>query len=427
MNFQQIICKEAGLISGNLYKIPNRWFLPPGLHQVSCDGENLSYLGSNLNRVLGAGIGLSFKDAIGSALGEFFERYCSSFEDEGKLLKSTYQELSIKGYNVLNIDLLQYYGEWQYDSLPYLPINIDSEISWIEGYDIMNHKKIWVPAFSVFLPHNSYFDNEKDYLLNTSTGVAAGASKNDAIKGGFLECVEREAFTKFWYLQEEVLESIPIYTSKLVLETFKENRIIKQLYDNPKVKISVFDLSNLVPVETIIVFLFFKYKGRVFQSMGSASRFLKEDALIKAILEAYQGIEYAILLDRKEENWNKNEVDFSDVNDFSRHFAFYNRFPNFRQEVPIIRKAIEGKSNTNTIYEDPNKIKSMEEINKLDIPHLIVVNLSTCDAQEAGFEVVRVLTPTWSLLTGVHNRPFLGGKSLSGSSNIYLKYPHPFP
>lgn len=123
----------------------------------------------------------------------------------------------------------------------------------------------------------------------------------------------------------------------------------------------------------------------------------------------------------------ENMESTSAKNDFSRHFAFYNRFPNFRQEVPIIRKAIEGKSKTNTIYEDSNKIKSMEEINKLDIPHLIVVNLSTCDAQEAGFEVVRVLTPTWSLLTGVHNQPFLGGKSLSGSSNIYLKYPHPFP
>ncbi len=427
MKYQQIISTEAGLISGNLYKIPNRWFLPYGLHQVSCDGDNLSYIGSNVDRVLGAAIGLSFKDAIGSALGEFFERYCSSFERENKLLKGSYQELSSKGHHLIKIDLLQYYANWQYDSLPYQPIDGESEISWIEGYDILNQKKILVPALSVFLPHNRYFDNEKDYVLNTSTGVAAGASQKDAIKGGFLECVEREAFTKFWYLQEDLLESIPNYTPEIVLETYKKNRIINHLFNNPKVEISIFDLSNLVPVETIVVFLFFKYKGRIFQSMGSASRFLKEDALIKAILEAYQGVEYSILLDKKEEYWNKNEVDFSNVDDFSRHFAFYNRFPNFRQEVPIIKKAIEGKSNTSIIYEYPGKMKSMEDINKLDIPHLIVVDLSTCDAKESGFEVVRVLTPTWSLLTGMHSRPFLGGKSLLGAPNIYLKYPHPFP
>jgi ribosomal protein S12 methylthiotransferase accessory factor len=427
MKHHRIISTESGLISGNLYNIPNRWFLPQGLYQVSCDGDNLNYAGCNISRVLGAAIGLSYRDALGSAMGEFFERYCAAFEQEHKLIKGTYQELSAKGHHLINIALLQYYADWQYETLPYKPLNIDSEISWIKGYDYVQKRTILVPAFSVFLPHNRYFDNEDDYLLNTSTGVAAGATKNDAIKGGFLECAEREAFTKFWYLQEDILDSIPIYTPRLILETYKENEIIKQLYDNQKVKICIFDLTSLVPVETFVVFLFFKYKGRIFQSMGSASRFNKEDALIKAILEAYQGIEYSILLDRKEENWNKNEDDFSNVDDFSRHFAFYNRFPELRREVPIIRKAMEGKANTKTINEYTNKMKSMEDIDLLEIPHLIAVDLSTCDAQEAKFEVVRTLTPSWSLLTGMHSRPFLGSKSFRENSNNYLKYPHPFP
>jgi len=431
LRHSSIISTEAGLISGNLYKIPNRWFLPIGLYQTSCDAENLNFVDCNINRVLGSAIGLSSNDSIKSTLGEFFERYCAAFESSDRLIKGSFENLFLSKQHILHPQSLNYYAEWQYENktIPYRKFFSDDIISWVEGKSIFTNEPILLPAFSVFLPHNRFFDDDKDYLLNTSTGVSAGKSLNDAVKGGFLECAEREAFSQFWYKQNQLLPQTPIYDSKLILSAFKANPIIQNLFDNHKVRIVAFDLSNLVSVETIVVFLYFKYKERIFQSMGAASRFNKEDAIIKATLEAYQGVEYAILVDKKENEWIDNKTDFSNVDDFSRHFAFYNRFPKLRKEVPILIKAENNLSNTNEIYyrESSEMMTSMAEIEKTKLTEAYYVELTTPDAKEAGYEVVRVITPKWSLLTGMHDRPFLGADSFSDTPNLFLNYPHPFP
>lgn len=431
MRHSSIMTTEAGLISGNLYKIPNRWFLPSGLHQTSCDADHLDFVDSNIERVLGSAIGLSQKDSIASTLGEFFERYCSAYQLKKNLVQASYEDLTRSGRNALSPKSLKYYADWQMasGSVPYKRFTVEEQISWIEGRDMITGENILVPAFSVFLPHNRYFDNNNDYLLNTSTGVAAGRTTADAIRGGFLECVEREAFSQFWYRQNEILDQIPAYSSKLILAEFDQNPVIRQLFDNPKVRLMAFDLSGLVPVETVVVFLYFKYKGRVFQSMGAASRFSKTDAIIKAALEAYQGVEYAILVDKKEAEWTINKADYSNVDDFSRHFAFYNRFPELREAVPMLRRAQEGMPNTDEIVRQPasRMMQSMDELPKVNLERAIYVDITTPDARESGYEVVRVITPGWSLLTGMHDRPFLGANALCADENLFLTLPHPFP
>lgn len=431
MRHDSIMTTEAGLISGNLYKIPNRWFLPSGLHQTSCDADNLDFVDSNIKRVLGSAIGLTQKDSIASTLGEFFERYCSAYQSKKSLVQASYEDLVGSGRNALHPQNLKHYADWQRasGSIQYKLLTVEEQISWIAGWDMIRNENILVPAFSVFLPHNRYFDNNNDYLLNTSTGVAAGRTIADAVRGGFLECVEREAFSQFWYRQNDMLDQIPAYSSDLILSEFAQNAVIRRLFDNPKVRLMAFDLSGLGPVETVVVFLYFKYKGRVFQSMGAASRFNKTDAIIKAALEAYQGVEYAILVDKKEDNWTVNKADYSNVDDFSRHFAFYNRFPELRQEVPILRRAQEGESNTDQMVRQPTSrmMQAMNELPKAGLEHVIYVDITTPDARESGYEVVRVITPGWSLLTGMHDRPFLGANALCAEENLFLNLPHPFP
>jgi hypothetical protein len=48
------------------------------------------------------------------------------------------------------------------------------------------------------------------------------------------------------------------------------------------------------------------------------------------------------------------------------------------------------------------------------------------DVQQLGYAVVRVISPTWNLLTGVHQYPFLGYK-LNESKHLFTDVPHPFP
>jgi ribosomal protein S12 methylthiotransferase accessory factor len=431
MQLQAHIGTEAGAISGNLYDIPNRWFLPKGLCQVSCDAENLSFVGVNTNRVLGSSIAFSRKQAILSTFGEYVERYGSAFEPLSKLRQGSYNDMIVAGHNVIHPDKLKYYADWQFDNpkFPYKKLTTDSKVAWVEGVNLTDNKPIWVPALSVFLPHNCFFDNEIQYSLNTSTGIAAGATVKDVMKSGFLECTEREAFTRFWYCQKQLLPQIPIYSTELILEQFRNNVFIKRLFANRRVKITTFDLSSLVPVQTVVVFLYFKYKGKIMQSMGAASRFLKEDAIIKATLEAYQGIEYAIMLDKIESKWTSNEANFSDVNEFSRHFAFYNRFPEYRQEIPILQEALKSKGNTNTIEcEDTSRtMSSFADLSICKLDDIIYVPLTTPDIKDLGYEVGRIIIPEWSLLTGMHDRPFLGAKHWGTPEDLFLNFPHPFP
>lgn len=430
MRTERFFNTKGGLISGDLYKIPNRRFMPSIVFQTACEGKNLEFLGCNTNEIPAGSIGLSYEQSVIGTIGEFVERYSASIYDTNNLVWSNYNSLIKKNYNVLDPELIKPYSNKQYSNkkLNLTPITKDIKIDWIKGYDFLNKEDIYVPAPLIFLPY--IYKNKSEYFIqNTSTGLSAGQDIENAFKGGLFECAERHAFCEFWYKQNS-LKAIH-YTKKLVLDEFKNNKILKELFDNNFVKLKVFDLSEFVPIETICVFLYFEYKRKLFQSCGAASRFSKEDALIKAALEAYQGIEYALSLQQKK-FWENKKLDLSLVDSFDKHFDFYNSFPELRKKSSIINQALNSDNGDKQVYYRSKFVMCQNlldnELKKLGLNHIIYVDITLPDVGELGYNVVKVVTPGWNLLTGSHSLPFLGGTlNNCNNKNLFLDYPHPFP
>ncbi|CAM4285151.1 YcaO-like family protein [Aquirufa beregesia] len=415
------------LIHGNQYPIPTRRCLPSGLYQSYVEATHLDLLASNTHMLQGSGIGFSQLEANNSAIGEWIERYAASHQDIKNLIFASESDMNHQGRTFLPIETFIPFISDQYcTNLPYQMWEKEDVTSWIESKNILNQQSVWVPAFAVHLPHNTDWDQKKNYILQTSTGISAGKNLQDATIGGFLECAERNAFAEFWYRQEQWIQQIPMLNQEDVLRSHKHPKI-KHLFDNNRVQIKLFDLSPISPIETHVVVLYFPYKGQLFQSMGCASRFNQEESIIKACLEAYQGIEYAIGLSQKPENWIQNLPGFESINSFDKHFAFYNRFPLWRKKSPILQAALSKDSFFPDQASFQSKIHSWEDINQMGLNHILVIPLSTEDVQSQGFEVVRVIVPHWNLLTGVHTQPFLKNLRAQSGENLFLTYPHPFP
>lgn len=427
---------EAGLLTGKIVHLPNRKLLPNILYQASCESLNLGYAGSLSDSVVSGGIGFSEEEANMSTIGEFVERYASGYIDKERLTYGSYKELKEKGLNVMHPDTVKLYSDEQYKNFAeaghtLIPFNVDESVHWIRGVDLKNNEEvIYVPAFLVFLPYNT-FGKENTFLIQTSTGLSAGDSIHGAAIGGFLEAAERNAFSDWWYHQLEV----PVYTVETVMDYFKDDpdidKIEKLIVSN-KIKMKFFDLSHLGPVNTVICFMFYWHKGKFMQSMGCSSRFNLKDALIKAVLESYQGVELGIMLD--DDNYLKDvdpKKSLEGVDTFNKHFAFYNSFPHLRRKSPIIKRALKEEKKpepVNVDYKLPHMTElSQEELKKADVPHVVRIDVTSPDVDTIGFKVVRVLVPGWAYLTGIHDFPFLGPDIFKEGEELFTHLPHPFP
>lgn len=431
MRHNALITTEAGLITGNLFQVPSRWFLPEGLFQISCDSANMHYVGMGTDIVLGSAIGTTQRSALGSAIGEFCERYCASLAPASRLTVASYAQMVAQHGEaaVLPPNAYRLYADWQYaqPAFPYRRCADEAPIAWVQGQSLLHPQPVWVPAYLVFMPHDSArYDQGITYALPTSTGIAAGRTLAEATQGGFLECAERHAFTTFWYKQR-TLPPLPVYDAATIVEAYPDHEWLRRLYANTQVRIRVVDLGSLGPVETVVVFLRYRYKNQERLSMGAASRFTKPEALIKAALEAYQGVEYGIMLDKKEKDWNVNEENFANVNDFHKHFLFYSRFPELQARVPVFQQLLAPATDTIQLYTGPDRLRSMTEVAKAGLEHLVAVDLTTPDVRDMGLHVVRVLTPGWAYITGMHDRPFLGAAVFDNCPDLFTELPHPFP
>lgn len=433
MNYESFINTEAGLITNNFLKLPTRQFVPRGLYQISCESDNLGFVGFNADHVNGSSIGFSYEHAYMATLGEYFERYCASYEPKN-LTRATYETLS-KNANVLHPDKLKFYAGWQYENpaFPFQKFTVNDEVAWVLGTDLGNNEKIWVPAFLVYFQHNaSHYDHGKVFMQSTSTGMASGATREHSIQGAFLEVAERHAFTNFWYNQSEFASTVPVYHPQDILKAFPNNKKLSILLKNTRIKIHVVDLEDFGPVQTMLSIFFYPYKDKVMMCVGAASRFDKEEAILKSLLEGYQSVEYAIMLFQKLKGWISDFKDFNEVDDFGKHFIFYSAFPEHREKVPIVQRVM-----SDSMIHEPREIKKEKEGKMVDMNDLsasgaenvIYVDLSLPDIRDIGFHVSRVVVPGWSYMTGSHTIPFLGADIYKNKNKdeLFTKYPHFFP
>ncbi len=212
------------------------------------------------------GKGATPTEAKVSAMMEGIERYSAEVQDQD-LMISAYSKIK-EDYNVLDPrDLI----------LP-SDSDLDAEIPWVEGWDLMNDEAIFVPASAVFHP----LPKEYHQLMRTNTnGLASGNELEEAVFHGLSEVVERDA----WSLVEATRNTGPQVTDV-------NNGLAAELLEkfaSAEVEVRIKDITSDVGVPTIAAASDdIKLKDPALLTIGMGAHTSAEVAVLRALTEVAQ-------------------------------------------------------------------------------------------------------------------------------------------
>ena len=147
--------------------------------------------------VYGAGTGFTYQDALLPCLGELTERLAAHVLTPHEMTRGSFIEL---GEAAVNPTLFPTCTRNEYDRLgsTLVPPSTTAQLQWVRGISLHDGSHRLLPAQTVFL--TSSLDDEARFSLPISTGCAAHTTLLEAILGGLLEVVERDALATTWLL-----------------------------------------------------------------------------------------------------------------------------------------------------------------------------------------------------------------------------------
>nr|WP_225937703.1 TOMM precursor leader peptide-binding protein [Myxococcus sp. RHSTA-1-4] len=156
-------------------------------------------------RALSTGKGATLPQARASALGEALERYCGVFQGDEARRRATARalgEAAVEPHRLLLFSERQYRERdaWnaarpRHEHVP-LPFDASLRIDWSPVWSLTHEARRHVPTAYCYY---GYPEADAPFCGADSNGCAAGTSLEEAILQGFLELVERDAVSLWWY------------------------------------------------------------------------------------------------------------------------------------------------------------------------------------------------------------------------------------
>jgi ribosomal protein S12 methylthiotransferase accessory factor len=159
---------------------------------------------------------------------------------------------------------------------------------WIEGYDLLNERSVWVPYELVHEDCRVPNITGEGFFVATSNGLASGNHPVEAINHGICEVVERDAIRLWQLLPDDVrdqtkvdLSTIDDDTSLDLIETFLKS----------KINVGVWEITSDIGIPAYVCRIISnheleKYTIRPASGMGCSLD--KKNALRRALTEAAQ-------------------------------------------------------------------------------------------------------------------------------------------
>jgi thiazole/oxazole-forming peptide maturase SagD family component len=144
---------------------------------------------------LGWGKGLTWADAILSAVGEAVERYAAWLPDPSRIRWARLHELDGE---CLDPRAFALYSDEQYrrEGFPYRRFDPAVRHPWVSGIWLGTDRRVWVPAVLAFL--SLTLGPEQLICQGSSNGLAASTDPDEAALRATLELVERDALMAAW-------------------------------------------------------------------------------------------------------------------------------------------------------------------------------------------------------------------------------------
>ncbi|MCP2256539.1 ribosomal protein S12 methylthiotransferase accessory factor [Streptoalloteichus tenebrarius] len=134
-----------------------------------------------------------------SAVGEILERYAAGIYSPDRFLRASLSDLGPEAVDPRDLPLGSP-TEYRTTKEKVSPYEDDLVIDWVEGAELDTGRRRHLPAIAVHIPYRP--PHAREWLLNpNSTGLAAGSTWAQAVRGGLQEVVERDAAAIFWYNQ----------------------------------------------------------------------------------------------------------------------------------------------------------------------------------------------------------------------------------
>jgi len=227
----------------------------------------------------GGGADLNEERAFMKAVGEGVERLCLCTYKEKDCLLSTYKEISKKAVNPLSFAGI---SELQRQSINGLKIDERSVFRWVQGRSLIDGKKFFIPAQSVYIGYK-YCQGEPMIQQQISTGAAAADSFEEALYKGICEAVERDAFM-ITYLNKL---SPPV----IDLEAIDDPKIQETLaaFKRYKLELYVVDTTTDIGIPTMTAVIIDRTEAGLAVHVGCKTSLNIREAITGVVWETLRG------------------------------------------------------------------------------------------------------------------------------------------
>ena len=369
--------------------------------------------------------------ALAAVLAEAVERYSVTYIPRDRLVLATVDELEGPTPPPERFALF-HPSQYAAEAFPFVPFTATTRIHWIRGFAVPSGDAVSLPAQLVFLLANVHALDEQMIGYPTSSGVACGATREEAILRGLLELVERDAFMIVWNNRL----SLP------TLDSGGDPRLtpIDARFAAAGLRYSGIDLSGFFGIPTVLGVVHGTRGELGALGVGAASAVTIQDAYHKALTEAFSVRTH--VRDAVYENPGLIPNSPDAVNSFDDHIFFY-----ADEEHAAFAEFLDSSSVRRRTTDVPplpgDNLKEQIEtvvarLAKRDVS-AYAVDVTSPDVESTGLVVMRVICPELCPLDVVDRARFLGGERLyraafeAGLTLAPLDitdlnpYPHPFP
>lgn len=407
----------------------------PRLIKIGCEPTEGSHLlGAGLDHLEGSGGGshASRDAAVAAAIGEVAERYAAAYVPEGELVLAAAAEL---GPACIDPERFALFSAEQHSEpgFAFLPFTRATRVRWSLGFSLPEGRPAYLPAQLVYLS-DELARGETRIGYSTSSGLACGASREEAALNALLELVERDAFVLTWSNRL----SLPR------LEWSGDAELVdleRRYFAATGSRYAVVDLSVFLRVPTALAVVHGEDSDGAALGVGAGSGPTIGEAWLKALSEAYAVRGWARTM-RLTEPDRSFRPDFADVETFADHIRLY-AHPGHAPQAAFL----DGSPQVRDVREIPPLeggrplawIAAIAQRLQGVGASAYAVDVTSPDIRQAGLHVVKVISPELCQLDVAFRARFLGGRRLYRAAyDLGLRpaplppgdvnpYPHPFP
>ena len=368
--------------------------------------------------------------ARAAALGEAIERYSAAYVPHDRLVHATAEEL---GPAAVDPDRFALFHERQLAAphFPFKPFTASTRLHFVAGYSLADGSRAFLPAQLVYLGTPPHDGARIGYP--TSNGLACGATRAEAVLGGLLELVERDAVMIAW-AGSLSLPHLDWSDEPELLE------LERRYFAPSRLRYSVLDGSSLLDVPVAIAVLHGPPGERTALALGGGCAPTVATAWSKALAEAFSV--YRWLSTKAAQDPPPAVPEARHICSFDEHMLFYADDANAGlaafldaslERTPARRVPRLAAGEPRRVLDDLVARLARHGVSAY------AVDVTAPDVASLGLHVARVIAPELCPLDVVHAARYLGGRRLYGAArdaglaSTALRFedvnphPHPFP